>query len=105
MKSPADYETLFTAGHVDKLNTLQLEISRLKEVAHLTRPLLEIGIAIRKRYFEQAKYKILEQVSDPKIIQAGNTAAHHPNLIADIALLEYLPHVKVTYTPTIKAIF
>lgn len=88
-----------------KIQDLELKVANLEESANLSRPLLEIGISVRKRFFEQTKLKLLKQEANKEVVEEGNLAAHQPNIIADISLLLLRPKLKDAYITTLKAIF
>ncbi|KAF7879222.1 hypothetical protein EAF04_000419 [Stromatinia cepivora] len=56
------------------------------------KPLFDVGVAVRKRFFEQSKstlpYREAQSVPDHTIIREGNERCHRGNAIADAALFE-----------------
>jgi hypothetical protein len=62
----------------------KLEVA--KKEAEEREPLVQVGIDIRKRFWEQTRARLEKGWPDRDLLEAGNAAAHHPNILADCAL-------------------
>ncbi|KAG4030285.1 hypothetical protein MFRU_012g00300 [Monilinia fructicola] len=75
----------------DKLKEVEAGWDREKEWEK-KRVLFEIGVAVRKRFFEQSKsilpHRQAQEGPDHRIIKQGNEACHRGDAIADAALFE-----------------
>jgi hypothetical protein len=67
---------------------LKQENEELKERLELQEPLVQVGVAIRCRFFEQAREIRGHGQAFVSIIEAGNAAAHRGDYIADSAMFE-----------------
>jgi len=67
---------------------LEQELQDLKEKMAIQEPLIKVGVAIRLRFWEQAKETRGLGMADRTIIEAGNHAAHRGDLFADAALFD-----------------
>lgn len=76
-----------------RISDLERELKDVKEKRQLEKPLVEIGVAIRLRFWEQAMSLRNVCTADESIIEAGNRAAHRGAILADTSLfhLEYMP--------------
>jgi len=73
----------------EKLEDIEVELKVLEQEMEIRKPLVMIGIAIRKWFLAQAKgnvYKSSVNESDIVWVQAGNAAANEANGAADAAL-------------------
>jgi hypothetical protein len=70
---------------------LERRLETATKDAELREPLVQVGSAIRKRFLEQAK-ETSEKSRAQLIIEAGNIAAHHANILADQAVLSLVCH-------------
>lgn len=72
------------------IQQLQAEIDRQKEnrqrELNKQKPLLLVGIAVRKRVLESFRRKSGDQKFDAHVINLGNEAAHHCKMTADASL-------------------
>jgi hypothetical protein len=66
-----------------EVQQLRKENDALKERLELQEPLFQVRIAIRRRFFEQAKELRGRGTALKKVIEAGNAAAHRGDIIAD----------------------
>lgn len=82
------------ASLTEENNRVKAELQELKEKIRLQDPLVNVGVKIRRRFFEQAKE--LHGGGPPlwKIVEAGNEAAHRGDFLADSAMFQ-LGHMKV----------
>ncbi|KAK6605524.1 hypothetical protein H4I95_05330 [Botrytis cinerea] len=75
-----------------KIQELQGKVKALEKERATVEPLIEIGVAVRKRVFEQAKYAVsLGEIfsrPDHKIIQEGNDRCHRAYCLTDAALFK-----------------
>ncbi|KAF7924630.1 uncharacterized protein EAE97_010581 [Botrytis byssoidea] len=75
-----------------QIQELQEKVKALEEERAMVEPLIEVGVAVRKRFFEQAKYtvssdEIFSRV-DYKIIKEGNDRCHRAYCLTDAALFK-----------------
>ncbi|KAM0131706.1 hypothetical protein ACHAP3_006702 [Botrytis cinerea] len=75
-----------------KIQELQGKVKALEKERATVESLIEIGVAVRKRFFEQAKYAVsLGEIfsrPDHKIIQEGNDRCHRAYCLTDAALFK-----------------
>ncbi|KAF7902159.1 uncharacterized protein EAF01_007457 [Botrytis porri] len=75
-----------------KIQELQAKVVTLEEERTILEPLIEVGVAVRKRVFEQAKYAVsLGEIfsrADHKIIREGNDHCHRAKCLADAAIFK-----------------
>ncbi|KAK6601508.1 hypothetical protein H4I96_06849 [Botrytis cinerea] len=85
-------EQLKTKRFRSKIQELQGKVKALEKERATVGPLIEIGVAARKRFFEQAKYAVsLGEIfsrPDHKIIQEGNDRCHRAYCLTDAALFK-----------------
>ncbi|KAK2630236.1 hypothetical protein QTJ16_001056 [Diplocarpon rosae] len=73
---------------LDKVNkTLAADVEDLKDMIQLQEPLVHIGVAIRRRWYEIVREKRHERAV-PEIVGAGELAAYKGNLRADMAMFK-----------------
>ncbi|TGO41395.1 hypothetical protein BHYA_0022g00340 [Botrytis hyacinthi] len=75
-----------------QIQELQEKVKMLEEERAIVEPLIEVGVAVRKRFFEKAKYtvssdEIFSRV-DYKIIKEGNDRCHRAYCLTDAALFK-----------------
>jgi hypothetical protein len=68
----------------------------LQEKLRIQKPIFEVGVAIRRRYFERSKQDFVDGkyvdargTANQELIEAGHTAAHTANFKADSALFRF----------------
>lgn len=75
-----------------QIQELQEKVKAFEEERAIVEPLIEVGVAVRKRVFEQAKYVASsgEMFSRPdhKIIREGNDRCHRAYCLTDAALFK-----------------
>ncbi|TGO83025.1 hypothetical protein BPOR_0716g00010 [Botrytis porri] len=85
-------EQLKTNMSSSKIQELQAKVVTLEEERTILEPLIEVGVAVRKRVFEQAKYAVsLGEIfsrADHKIIREGNDHCHRAKCLADAAIFK-----------------
>ncbi|KAF7948696.1 hypothetical protein EAE96_007890 [Botrytis aclada] len=85
-------EELMTKRLSSKVQELQGKVKTLEKERATLEPLIEIGVAVRKRFFEQAKFSIpLAEIFSPadhKIIKEGNDRCHRAYCLTDAALFK-----------------
>ncbi|KAE9378738.1 hypothetical protein N431DRAFT_450683 [Stipitochalara longipes BDJ] len=72
-----------------KFEALEKDFQKANEDKEKTKPLVEIGIAVRLRFLEQARESIMGEeggIFNQQAIREGNQAAHNANGTADAAL-------------------
>lgn len=76
------------ARHRVEVQDLTTKVFQLQENLQMMKPLVEVGVAIRLRYLEQAKdaHEIGEKGISQHVIRDGNIAAYGGNGAADAAL-------------------
>lgn len=80
-----EFATTLTA----KVTTLQREVLNLRKIQDINKPLLDVGIAVRLRFLEEAKTKVRgleDKLVARHVIRAGIKAVHNGNFAADSAL-------------------
>jgi hypothetical protein len=97
LKQMGDLQLALSATKVDlgkgsrKNSMLQKDIRALNERAELLRPLVDIGVATRLRFLQQARRTVHKHPlseADKVFIKNGNVAAHGGNGLADAALFK-----------------
>ncbi|KAF7853583.1 uncharacterized protein EAF02_011888 [Botrytis sinoallii] len=75
-----------------RIQELQEKVEVLEEERAVLEPLIEVGVAVRKRFFEQAKYTVpSDEISnrpDYKIVKEGNDRCHRAYCLTDAALFK-----------------
>ncbi|TGO77158.1 hypothetical protein BELL_0120g00110 [Botrytis elliptica] len=75
-----------------RIHELQEKVEVLEEERAVLEPLIEVGVAVRKRFFEQAKYTVpsdeIPNRPDYKIIKEGNDRCHRAYCLTDAALFK-----------------
>ncbi|RDL39303.1 uncharacterized protein BP5553_03643 [Venustampulla echinocandica] len=79
---------------IEENSSLKQEIADLKNQIELQSPLVKSAVAIRLRFWEQAKEALGLGVGDRSIIAAGNIAAHHGDALTDGVMVS-LGYLKV----------
>ncbi|TGO07428.1 hypothetical protein BTUL_0278g00110 [Botrytis tulipae] len=85
-------EQLKTKRLSSQTQELQEKVKALEEERAIVKPLIDVGVAVRKRFFEQAKYtvssdEVFSRV-DYKIIKEGNDRCHRAYCLTDAALFK-----------------
>lgn len=82
-----------------KIQELQAKVKELEKERATLEPLIEIGVAVRKRFFEKAKYVVSlgEMLSRPdhKIIQEGNNRCHRAYCLIGAALFKTFLSIRI----------
>jgi hypothetical protein len=67
---------------------LQQQVEEQEKRLELQLPIVETGVAIRRRWYEQAKERLGYGAASPEIVSGGNYAAHRGQLFADRAMFK-----------------
>jgi len=72
---------------LERINkALQEQVEEHKGKLELQLPIVETGVAIRRRWCEQAKERLCYGAASPEIVSGGNYAAHRGQLFPDRAM-------------------
>ncbi|KAI6715993.1 hypothetical protein JHW43_001490 [Diplocarpon mali] len=75
-------------ANLDKANkALTANVEELEDMIQLQEPLVHVGVAIRRRWYEVVREKRGEQAT-PKIVGAGELVAFKGNVRADVAMFK-----------------
>lgn len=91
-----EYATMKTKATYRKIEELEEKVKVLEEERVTVEPLIEVGVAVRKRFLEQARSTIYSGEergrANRKVIKEGNDRCHRAYRLADAALfrLSYL---------------
>ena len=69
-----------------RISGLEKEMEELKDKMRIQDPLVKVGVAIRLRFWEQAREIRGLGTANTGIVEAGNSAAHRGDICADAAL-------------------